>query len=177
MADVADFPLLTLNSDFSCRAENRTVSSKRAGTITLFEMERMESSTRSLFEANFYSLWLLSGLLSQLKSDGFAPSDLALFDSAISSLSTFLAGQTRTSAELTDFIVSKRRESYLGHASLLLSAAQKCDLLITPGSDTTLFDQALLEEVSGQVNPTMVDVQDCNVNSRPGSHRPEEELI
>ena len=27
------------------------------------------------------------------------------------------------------------------------------------------------------VNPRMVDVQDCNVNSRPGSHRPEEELI
>ena len=142
-----------LNSDFSRLAENKTVSSKRAGTITFFEMELMESSTRSLLEANSYSLWLLSGLLSQLKSDGFAPSDLALFASAISSLSASLAGQARMSAALTDFIVPKRRESYLDHASLPLSAAQKRDLLITPGSDTTLFNQDLLEKVSGQVNP------------------------
>ena len=55
------------------------------------------------------------------------------------------------SAALTDFFVSKRRESYLGHVSLPLSAAQKHDLLITPGSDTTLFDKDLLEKVSSQV--------------------------
>ena len=90
-------------------------------------------------------------LLSLLKRDGFTPSDLALFDSAISSLSTSLARQTSTSAAFADFIVSKRRESYLGHASLLLSTAQKHDLLITPASDTTLFDQDLLEKVLTQV--------------------------
>ena len=57
----------------------------------------------------------------------------------------------RTAASLTDFLISKRREFYLGHASLPLSAAQKSDLLVTSGSDSTLFDQGLLEKVSSQV--------------------------
>ena len=111
----------------------------------------MESSTRSLLEANSYSLWLLSGLLSQLKRGGFAPSDPLLFDSGLSSLSASLSGQTRTAASLTDFLVSKRRESFLSHALLPLSAPQKCDLLVTPGSDSTFFDQGVLEKVSSQV--------------------------
>ena len=75
----------------------------------------------------------------------------ALFDSAISSLSASLSGQTRTAASLTNFLVSKRRESYLSHASLPLSATQKSDLLVTPGSDTSPFKQGLLETVSSQV--------------------------
>ena len=152
VADVTDFTApLALNLDFSRLAENKSLSTKRAGTISFFEMECMESSTCSLLEANSYSLWLLSGLLSQLKRDGFAPSDPASFDSAISSVSASLLGQTRTAASLTDFLVSKRRESYLGHASLPLSAAQKSDLLVTPGSESTLFDQSLLKKVSSQV--------------------------
>ena len=135
VADITDFTApLSLNSDFSRLAENKCVSTRRAGTISFFEMERMESSTCSLLEANSYSLWLLSGLLLQLKWDGFAPSDPALLDSAISSLSASLSGQTWMAASLTNFLVSKRRESYLVHASLPLLAAQKHDLLVTPYS-------------------------------------------
>ena len=52
---------------------------------------------------------------------------------------------------MSDFIVSKRRESYLGHASLPLSAAQKCELQVTLGSGTALFDQDLLEKACDQV--------------------------
>ena len=48
-------------------------------------------------------------------------------------------------------VSSKRREPYLSNASLLLSTAQKRDLFVTPGSDTTLFDWDLLEKVSSQV--------------------------
>ena len=121
------------------------------GTVTFFELERLESSAKSLLEANSFSLWLLSGLLSQLKRDGFLPSDPALFDSAISSLSASVSGQTRTAAALSDFFVSKRQESFLGHASLPLSAAQKRELLNLPSSGSDLFDQSLLEKVSGQV--------------------------
>ena len=93
----------------------------------------------------------MSGLLSQLKRDGFKPSDPAFFDSAISSLSWSISNQTQTVSALSDFLVSKQRESYLGHASLPLSAAQKRELLISPGSGSYLFDQDLLEKVSGQV--------------------------
>ena len=62
VTDVTDFTApLALNSDFSRLAENKTLSSKQAGTITFFEMEHVESSTRSLLEGQSYS-WLLSGL-------------------------------------------------------------------------------------------------------------------
>ena len=104
VTDVADFTApRALNSDFSRLAENKTISLKCSGMISFFEMERVESSTRSLLVGQSYSLWLLSGLVSQLKRDGFAPTDPALFDSAISSLSASIAGQIRTSATLTDF--------------------------------------------------------------------------
>ena len=141
VAAIADLTApLAVNSDFLQLAEI-SISTKRLGTVSFFI-----SSTKSLLEANSYSLWLLSGLLSQFKRDGFAPSD-----SAISSLSASLSGQTRTAASLSDFIISKCWESYLGLASLPLSALQKQELLITPGSDSSLFDQGLLEKVSGQV--------------------------
>ena len=49
VADVANFNApLSLNSKFSLLVENKTVSSKRVGIITFFEMERMKSSTRLL---------------------------------------------------------------------------------------------------------------------------------
>ena len=138
---------LTVNVDFSRLAENKTISYKRVGIVTFFELERLESSANSLLEANAFSLWLLSGLLSRLKRDGSSPSDPALFDFAISSLSTLLSGQTRVAAALSDFFfISDCRESFLGHASLPLSVAQN-----SPGSGSDLFSQGLLEKVSGQV--------------------------
>ena len=97
------------------------------------------------------SFWLLSALLSQLKQNGFQPSDPALFDKTFSSLSVTLAIQTSLAAGLAEFVVTKRRESYLACVSLPLSAPQKRELLVTPGSDMALFDQSLLEKVSGQV--------------------------
>ena len=66
-------------------------------------------------------------------------------------LSSSISNHTLTASTLTDFLVSKCRESYLSHASLPLSAAQKGELLISPGSGTDLFAQELLKVVSGQV--------------------------
>ena len=83
--------------------------------------------------------------------DGFTPSDPALFDKTISSLSSTLASQASLAAGLSDYMVSKRRKSYLAHVSLPLSAPQKLQLLVTPGSESSLFDQSFLEKVSGQV--------------------------
>ena len=67
----------------------------------------------------------MSGLLSQLMRDGFQPTDPTLFDSAISSLSSAISNQTQTASALTDFRISKRRESYLSHASLPLCSAEE----------------------------------------------------
>ena len=78
---------LTLNPNFSCLADNKTISKKHKGSESFFELERLEGCWKALPESNSYSLWLMSDLLSQLKRDGFAPSDPTLFDSAISSIS------------------------------------------------------------------------------------------
>ena len=52
---------------------------------------------------------------------------------------------------LADFLQSKWRESYVAHTTLPLSHSQKCELLVSPGSASFLFDQGLLEKISSQV--------------------------
>ena len=68
---------LTLNPNFSCLAENKTISKKRMGSESFF---KLEGCWKALLESNSYTLWLMSGLLSQLKRDGFASSEPTLFD-------------------------------------------------------------------------------------------------
>ena len=146
VADVPDFSTSpTVNPDFSRLTDNKTVSNKRWGSITFLEMEHMKSVSCSLLEGNSHSLRLMSGLFSQLKQAGFNPPDPALFNTNISSVSASLSSQARSAAALADFLQSKRRESYVAHATLPLSQAQKRELLVSPGSASGLFDQSLLE--------------------------------
>ena len=60
-------PLL-VNPDFSRLTANRTIRKTRAGTVSIVDMERLEKCSRSLLEGNSHTLWLMLGLLSQLKS-------------------------------------------------------------------------------------------------------------
>ena len=71
----------------------------------------------------------------------------ALFDKKISALSAALASQTTMAAGTSDFVTTKRRESYFSHASCPITESVKRDLLVAPGSDSFLFDQQLLEKV------------------------------
>ena len=161
--DVADEPEfatpLSLNPNFSRLTGNKTVSKKRMCSVSFFELERMEGCLKASLESNSHALWLISSLLSQVKQDGFAPSDPTLFNTTISSISCALTNQIEMAAAMSEFIVSKRRESYLNHVSLPISAFQKRELLITPGSGNYLFDQDLLEKVLGQVK------EDANMSS------------
>ena len=151
IADVPEFSTAPLvNSNFSHLTDNKTVSNKRWGSITFLEMDRMESVSRSLLEGISHSLWLLSGILSQLKQADFSPPDPDLFNTNISSISASLSSQARSAAALADFLQSKWRESYVAHTTLPLSQAQKCELLVSPGSSSGIFDQSLLE-ISSQV--------------------------
>ena len=106
---------------------------------------------KSLLEGISQSLWLMSGILSQLKQAGFNPLDPSLFNTNISFISASLSSQVRSAAALADFLQSKRRESYVAHATLPLSQVQKRELLVSPGSTSCLFDQSLLEKISSQV--------------------------
>ena len=85
--------------------------------------------------------------MAQLKDDGYRPSDPALFDKNISSLSAALASQMMMAAGVTDFVASKHSESYLAHAACPISESVKRDLLVAPGTDSFLFNQPLLEKV------------------------------
>ena len=85
--------------------------------------------------------------MAQLKDDGYRPSDPALFDKNILSLSAALASQTMMAAGVTDFVASKRRKSYLAHATCPIAESVKRDLLVAPGTDSFLFNQPLLEKV------------------------------
>ena len=87
----------------------------------------------------------MSSLLAQLKDDCYRPSDPALFDKNISSLSAALASQMMMAAGVTDFVPAKRCEYYLAHAACLIAESVKRDLLVAPGTDSFLFDQPLLE--------------------------------
>ena len=111
----------------------------------------MESVSCSLLEEISHSLWLLSGILSQLKQAGVSPPDPDLFSTNISSISASLSSQARSAAGLADFLQSKRRESYIVHTMLPLSQAQKCELLVSPGSASDLFEQGLWEKISSHV--------------------------
>ena len=152
-----------INPDFACLCGNKVVSNKRWGSVTFAEMQRLESVSQSSLEACSFSLWMMSGLLSQLKRDGFNPSDPTLFNTAISSVLAALSSQARSAAALSSqarsaaavstFMRSKRRESLLAHATVPVSQVQKRELTVAPGSSDGLFTQDLLEKVASQVNP------------------------
>ena len=130
-----------INPDFARLCGNKVVSNKCWGSVTFAEMQRLESVSQSSLDVCSFSLWMMSGLLSQLKRDGFNPCDPTLFDTAISSVSAALFSQARSTAAVSTFMRSKRRESLLAHATVP----------VAPGSSDGLFDQDLLVKVASQV--------------------------
>ena len=145
-----------LNPDFVRLTRNRTIAKSHAGAISFSDMERLERAFLTVVGGFSQSYWLLSSLLSQLKQDGYKPSEPSLFDKTISSLSASMALQTSLVLGITDFVVSKRKESFLSHVSVPLSAPQKRELLVVSGSSDFLFDQSLLEKTTGQVKEDFI---------------------
>ena len=48
-------------------------------------------------------------------------------------------------------VILKRRESLLAHLKVLIPEPQKHALIVTPGSDSGLFSETLLDSVAAQV--------------------------
>ena len=130
---------------------HKTILKTRSSSVNLADLERIERASRTVLAGDSQCFWLLSSLLAQLKDDGYRPSDSALFDKNFSSLSAALASQTMMAAGVTDFITSKRRESYLAHAACPIAESVKHELLVAPGTGSLLFDQPLLEKVVTQM--------------------------
>ena len=133
---VADQPLfaapLPVNPSFSRLVGAAAVGSKRWGSVTFAERERLERLFRCQLEATSSSLWMMSGILAMLKRDGFYPSTPGLFDMAIASVSASLAFQARPAASGSAFIRSNCRESLLAHSKVPIPEPQKRALVVTP---------------------------------------------
>ena len=133
-----------LNSDFSRICRSRSVSKSRMALVSLADLEHLDRFVRMILAGDSQCFWFLSALLVQLKEDCYQPSNPALFDKSISSLSSALATQTNASSCLSEFVTTKRWESYLSHSSITLPDSLKRDLLVAPGTDSLLFNQPLL---------------------------------
>ena len=133
--------------DFSRITKQKTILKSRSSSVSLSDLEKLDRASRSMLAGQSQSFWLLSSLLAQLRDEGYKPADPTLFDKNIATLSASLASQTALSAGVSEFITSKRRESYLAHTSCLIAESVKRDLLVAPGTDSLLFNQPLLEKV------------------------------
>ena len=136
-----------LNPDFSRISKNKTILKTRASSVSLADLEKLDNGSRTILAGDSQCFWLLSSLLVQLRDEGYKPVDPALFDKNISALSAALDAQTTMAVGISDFITTKRRESYLAHASCPIAESVKRDLLVAPGSNSFLFNQPLLEKV------------------------------
>ena len=105
-----------LNSDYSRICCSKSVPKSLAASITLSDLER---GARMILAGDSQCFWFLSVLLSQLKDDGYHPSNQSLFDKSISTLSAALAAQTSIAANMSEYVTTKRRESYLAPLRLL----------------------------------------------------------
>ena len=110
-----------LNPDFAQITGCKTIAKSHVSATTFADLEKVEKCSRTLIAGQSKSYWLLSALLSQLKQDGFQPSDLYLLDKNISALSASLATQTLICAGFTDFVMAKHRESMVSIPSYLTS--------------------------------------------------------
>ena len=148
LADLPHFASsLAVNPSFSQLAGAKAVGSKRWGSISFSEMEKLERVFRSQLEMTSKSLWLLPGILAMLKLDGFQPTDPVLFNAASATLSQ----QARSSASGSTFLRAKRRDSFLAHTAIPVPETQRCSLTVSPGSETLLFDEEMLGVVVSQV--------------------------
>ena len=161
---VADRPLyassLIVNPSFAQLAGAKAVGTKRWGSISFLEMERM---FRSQLEMTSSSLWLMSGILAMLKRDGFQPADPTLFNAALASASATLSQQARTSASGSAFLRSKHSESLLTHTAIPVPEAQRRALTVSPGSESSLFNEEILSVVVAQVQQSsMISTAVCS---------------
>ena len=146
-----------VTSAFAQLASSRVFGSRRWGSVTFSDMERLERLFQGQLEVTSSSLWLMSGILAMLRRDRFQPSVPALFNTALSSVSAALSRQARNAAAGSGFLRAKRRESLLAHTTLPVPESQKCSLTTTPRSSSGLFDSEVVSQVhsSSQISSNL----------------------
>ena len=100
--------------------------------LTVREAVALESSLRCHADALSHSMWVLFGLLGFVRLQNFAPADVSLFNTLITSSSKSLAHQASLCASHTAFMVLKRRHFYLSHLPAYFSDTNKRSMLAAP---------------------------------------------
>ena len=100
--------------------------------LMVCEAAGLESFLRAQSEALSHAMWVLSGLLGFVSLQNFAPSDVTLFNTLVTSLSKSLAHQASLSASHTAFLVLKWRHFYLSHLPSYFSDSNKRSMLSAP---------------------------------------------
>ena len=75
------------NSDYARICRSKSVPRSRMASVSLADFERLDRAIRMVLAGDSQCFWFLSSLLTQLKEDGYHPSNPSLFDKSISSLS------------------------------------------------------------------------------------------
>ena len=127
----------------------KRVNMFRSVGLSLQECLSLESLFRGQTEALSHSMWVLTGLLSLIRQEGFVPRDETLFHQFVSSLSIGLSHQANLSAAGTSFSCLKRRELYVSHLPPIYSESMKRSLLASPASlGSALFKPEDVERFS-----------------------------
>ena len=126
-----------LNSDYSRTCSSKSVPKSGAASI-------LERGARVILARDSQCFWFFFSLLAHLKDEGYHPSNPSLFDKCISALSVTLAAQTSVTANVSEHVTTKWRESDLSHALFTLPDNLKRELLVVPGTSSLLFHQSLL---------------------------------
>ena len=149
-------PYTEVNSSLEEHLSNK-VSLSRHVPMAASECQALEATFRAQAEALSHSMWVLTGLLSLIKQEGFVPSDQSLFLQLVNSLSMGLAHQANIAASGITFSTLKRRQLYHGHLHKTYSASLRKELLKAPAcsSSGSLFreeDISKLLTVSDQTS-------------------------
>ena len=132
---------MPLNESFESQL-SKAIPVFRDVSISIQECSSLETTFRSQVEALSHSMWVLTGLLSLIRDEGYVPRDRALFDQFVSSLSIGLSHQANMAAAGMSFTCLKRRELYVNHLQPIFSESLKHSLLASPVS----FSQYLFPE-------------------------------
>ena len=117
-----------VNSSLLALLDRKLKPSHHLG-LSIREAAALEGSLRSQSEALSHSMWVLSGLLTFVRLQHFAPEDTVLFNSLVTSLSRSLAHQANLTATHTAFLGLKRRQFFLSHLPSYFSVVAKRSML------------------------------------------------
>ena len=141
----------------------------------------MESSLQCQAEALSHSMWVLSGLLGFIRLQNFAPADVSLFNTLVTSLSKSLAHQASVCASHTAFLVLKRRQFYLSHLPAyfsdinkrsMLEASAVCSDILFAEADVARLLSDTQTSSSLRSQQALVDVASRSAGSRPRRSSP-----